>query len=354
MNGACVQLRLVGVARQIVHDWTRKQGKEWGIGKRFGAFRDVEEFVTHFLEISHNRCFYEIIRKDRQCKAYFDLEADAGALTEQEGKTLCEAVIREWKRRVISRWPTVIEQCAQSLGYMILRGSRMTSDGLKTSYHVIFPWLVFPCNTTMLHDEVGLMSEMPEFQYTAVSGERKPFIDPGVYTSNRQFRLLLCNKLSDQSRTALHLSRAPTIAMFARSCITHIEGNVGRVPQEAIPRMPTHRSSTKTINSTGRGSTQRPALPASSPLCHFLYQLLRKQGQPDGLLTLASESESNIKFRWQVHSGLRPCMTAQIWRPSQAGHTSNGAWVSVDRHGGVFLICLHPQCLQRGHCNKRL
>ena len=64
-------------------DWTRKQGKEWGIGKRFGAFRDVEEFVTHFLEISHNRCFYEIIRKDRQCKAYFDLEADAGALTEQ-------------------------------------------------------------------------------------------------------------------------------------------------------------------------------------------------------------------------------------------------------------------------------
>ena len=47
-------------------------------------------------------------------------------------------------------------------------------------------------------------------------------------------------------------------------------------------------------------------------------------------------------------------MTAQIWRPSQAGHQSYGAWVSVDRHGGVFLICLHPQCIQRGRCNKRL
>ena len=153
-------------------DWTRKQGKEWGVGKRFGAFRDVEEFVTNFLEISQNRCFYEIIRTGRPCKAYLDLEADAGALTEQEGKTLCHAVIREWQRRVISRWPTVVEQCAQRLGYMILRGSRMTNGGLKTSYHVIFPWLVFPCNTTMLHDEVGLMSEMPEFHYHTASGER--------------------------------------------------------------------------------------------------------------------------------------------------------------------------------------
>jgi hypothetical protein len=47
-------------------------------------------------------------------------------------------------------------------------------------------------------------------------------------------------------------------------------------------------------------------------------------------------------------------MTAQIWRPSQASHKSNGAWVSIDRYGGVYLTCLHPQCLKRGHCNRRL
>ena len=102
------------------------------------------------------------MRKDRPCKAYLDHKADAGTLTEQEGKTLCDAVIQEWKRRIIGRWPTVVEQCAQSLGYMTLRGSRVTSDGLKTSYHVMFPWLVFPlaCSTTMLHDEAGLMSRI--------------------------------------------------------------------------------------------------------------------------------------------------------------------------------------------------
>ena len=194
-------------------DWTKRDGKTWGIGKRYGAFSSAMEFVTNFLEVSRNRCFYEIIRKDRPCKAYFDLEADAGAMTEEEGQAMCDAVIREWKRRVTHRWPAVCE-CAQSLAYMILRGSRMTENGLKTSFHVIFPWLVFPCNTTMLHDEVGAMSEMPQFQYNTTNGTCKPFIDPGVYTSNRQFRLLLCNKLSDRSQTALHLSRPPTISMF--------------------------------------------------------------------------------------------------------------------------------------------
>ena len=50
-------------------DWTRRNGKEWGTGKGFSAFRDVEEFVTIFLVISQTRCFHEIIRKDRPCKA---------------------------------------------------------------------------------------------------------------------------------------------------------------------------------------------------------------------------------------------------------------------------------------------
>ncbi len=93
---------------------------------------------------------------------------------------------------------------------MILCGSRRTADGLKISYHIIFSWLVFPCNTTMLHDEVGTMSEMPQFHYSTADGGRKPFIDLGVYTSNRQFRMLLCNKLSDRSQIALTLSCPPS------------------------------------------------------------------------------------------------------------------------------------------------
>ncbi len=66
-----------------------------GIGKWYGAFRSAVEFITNFLEISGNRCFYEIIRQDRPCKAYLDLEADAGAMTAREGQAMCDTVIRE-------------------------------------------------------------------------------------------------------------------------------------------------------------------------------------------------------------------------------------------------------------------
>ncbi len=56
--------------------------------------------------------------------------------------------------------------------------------------------------------------------------------------------------------------------------------------------------------------------------------MLCRQGQQNGTLTIVSESKSELKFRWQVPGFADPCMTAQIWRPSQAGHKSDGAWVS--------------------------
>ncbi len=158
------------------------------------------------------------------------------------------------------------------------------------------------------------------------NGEKKSYIDPGVYTNNRRFRLLRCNKRLDQSQTALHLSQPPTLAMFVRSCITHNNmshicslSNAGLVPQEAIPRILTGKPSARRTRTPGGDNTRMLAPAASDPLRNFLYQLLRRQGQSDGTLTPASGSQSEIKFRWNVHpaSGLRPAMPVYD-RPSMA------------------------------------
>jgi hypothetical protein len=101
-------------------EWTRKDGQDWGIGKLFGAFRSAEDFVSEMLEAAATRCFYEIIRRDRPCKAYLDLEADAGAMTEEQGWAMCKAVTHEWGTRVVRRWPRAKEECAQCLAYMVL------------------------------------------------------------------------------------------------------------------------------------------------------------------------------------------------------------------------------------------
>jgi hypothetical protein len=91
-------------------------GKAWGVGKQFFAFKTAVDFVTDFLGFSHSRCFYEIIRKDRPCTACLDLEADAGAMTQEEGQAMRDAVIREWRARVERTWQEVGIHDARSPG----------------------------------------------------------------------------------------------------------------------------------------------------------------------------------------------------------------------------------------------
>ncbi len=46
---------------------------------------------------------------------------------------------------------------------------------------------MFQCNTAMLRHEVGELSAHLDFQYLGKDGVQKPFVDPAVYTNNRQF-----------------------------------------------------------------------------------------------------------------------------------------------------------------------
>ena len=43
----------------------------------------------------------------------------------------------------------------------------------------------------------------------------------------------------------------------------------------------------------------------------------------------------------------RPCPTAQLWRPTKPYHVSNGAQITVNGLGQIFLRCLHSECRSR-------
>ena len=327
--------------------WTRKPGESWGLGKIFGAFETPHAFVTQLLEVAHNRCFYEIIRAGRECKAYFDLEAAPGVWDKETGWEKCKAVMKAWEARVQERWPTARDECNRCLAHIVLDGSRMTDEGWKVSYHVVYPWLVFPCNTTTLKNEARLLSASPEFQYHDKTNVQKPFVDPAVYTNNRQFRLLLNYKLSDSTRTALTLASPPTLSAFLLSCITYIGPDAWRVPSESVP--PPLR------NRTVRAS-EASAAPRKSSLClrpaeddptvdAFIKACLYEQGHPEGRLTRSADGQA---YRWQtLNNAPRPCPTAQLWRPTKPSHVSNGAQVTVNAVGQIFLRCLHSECRSR-------
>ena len=258
---------------------------------------------------------------------------------------MCNEVVTKWAARIRTRWPRAEQETPRCLEPMILDGSRETDQEWKVSYHVIYPWLTFPCNNTTLRDEVTRLSEDPTLQYHGTGGVKR-FIDPAVYTRNRQFRLPLCHKLSDRSRTVLSLPSPPLLSTFGRACISRIEVDSWQVPEESVPAAirsayNARRTSQDLAPTTDTCMPDRVQL---SPLTKYLYQLLRRLGHPEGQLTPQGQKYGKEAFRWEVSPGRRPCMVAQHWRSSDPTHDSNAAMILIDGKGAVYLKCLHPEC----------
>ena len=75
---------------------------------------------------------------------------------------------------------------------------------------------------------------------------------------------------------------------------------------------------------------------------------VRKSGQPEGRLLIMHDTVEAATFRWDASP--RPCSVAQIWRPADTTHQSNGAYVTYDSSQAAILKCLHSECpkLNRG------
>ena len=175
------------------------------------------------------------------------------------------------------------------------------------------------------------MSEMPQFHYSMANGERKSFIAPGVYTSNRQFRLLLCNKLSDRSQTALRLSQHPTLSLFPRSCITHIGHNVGLVPHDDIPRMLRSKHSGNKKGESGGNSTGLSALTTSYPLATFYISYSKSKVNQ-------KESSPQPMDRWEKlnFDGVYPLVNrAHVILLASGGHPRQSTRVMAQWSMGV-------------------
>lgn len=238
--------------------------------KEFGAFESAMEFLPT-LEASPIRCYYEIIRDGHPCKAYLDLEGDKGALTSAEGARLLDTTLRRWTELIETKWPECLETCPQVMDPVILDGSRQTPRGWKVSYHVIFPWLVFPRNDGSLKELASTLSACAELQYLSPSQELKPFVDDKVYTKNRLFRTVQSWKLDDPSCTAMRITGPATVERLLMSFITRIEPGSWLVPASgapegastALPR-PRHSEGTKAPTSARGGNGCRPPWPGPS------------------------------------------------------------------------------------------
>ena len=226
----------------------------------------------------------------------------------------------------------------------------MTDKGWKVSFHLVYPYLTFPCNNTLLKDAATALSNLSSLCFCDGDGTTCRFVDTAVYTRNRQFRLPLNHKLSDATCSVLRLPGCPTASTFRLACVTCLEQEAWRVPESTSPPLPTTSLAVRTMSGAGYATRTSLSVPnevrtAESGILSSLFALLRNAGQTDGRLQ-AKEGDA-CTFRWTTFSP-RPCCVAQLWRPANPSHDTNGAYVTYDRSHAVFLKCLHPQCLRFG------
>ena len=140
--------------------WRHDQKTGWGLNKIYGTFEDEAAFVQQLLIPAPTRCFFEMIRADRPCKTYFDLEVGGGVLSPDQGARLCQQVIAEWAAwiQLPVRWPDAVKDCPRCLDPIVLNSSRPTNQGWKVSYHLVDPLLTFPCNNSVLIRQKSLRS----------------------------------------------------------------------------------------------------------------------------------------------------------------------------------------------------
>ena len=320
---------------------------QWGgsnVVKEFGAYESPELFLD-FVDRSPVRCFYEVIREGRPCKAYLDLEGEKGALTREEGERLLQRTLERWEELIEARWPQCYQQCPKAREALILDGSRPAGKDWKVSFHVIFPWLVFPRNDTTLKEVARQLSESPQLQYMTQDNGEKPFPDSLVYSRHRLIRMAMSWKLNDRTCTPLRLRHVQTKDDILRSFITRIEEGSWRVPPEetlgerSMKRArPLRGERTREEEQQGQVTAEQEATERAA-----IRKLLVDGGHGEGKLTRNGERT----YRWDS-DGARPCIYAQIWRPTQPSHDSNGAWIRIGRDGKASLYCLHEECRRRG------
>ncbi|XP_023342906.1 DNA-directed primase/polymerase protein [Eurytemora carolleeae] len=160
-------------------------------GKRMFLVSGELVFWNHYIDLTNlQRRHYEVIAEQRPCKLYLDLEFKKRDNEKLDGNTMVNNLIQALN--------TFLQKTLQVTGYkediLILD----SSSEKKFSNHLIYPGLVFRNNQEMGHlirSFVDSLIPVEAKQFQVKKGDEiQWFIDLGVYTKNRNFRLYLSAK----------------------------------------------------------------------------------------------------------------------------------------------------------------
>jgi len=128
-----------------------------------------------------NRNAYELIRPNRPCPLYFDIDYYG---PEDDTREQLGVIVKHIRNHCF-------QALKRDIDINVLAGSRQTKKGFKNSYHIVSPTVVFDANNdkTMLNFVKDICSDA-DFPFAGVNGG----FDLSVYTKHRCMRLPLCTK----------------------------------------------------------------------------------------------------------------------------------------------------------------
>jgi len=325
-------------------------------GKRKFLVSSFIEFWRRYKDIPEPfRHYYEIIRQNRPCNLYLDLEFNREDNRSLDGEKAVEVTLRVLSDVFKSKLDVEF-----SKKWVVELDS---SSDKKFSRHVI---VRMPGSAFLDNSQVGIFvgemvklanirrkaSSYYDLMFVQKSGQESCFIDMGVYSRNRAFRLYLSSKagkhvpLVAAPRIKEEWDDFPEEKIFMHSLVGHVpqgsrliscsDENVASDGEPAFV-FKEARKQTMSNQRTEHGTSLYPALD------NFVLQVCRRNVTP-------RKSAESVGIRSWVQldqgsvvlyniSGCRFC--GNIGRE----HKSNGIFILVDlRHQVWYQKCYDPEC----------
>ena len=180
--------RKYGQTKRFHMAWQREKGKYC-----FATYESYILYTQALLKLPVDKRFgFETIRQDTPACLFLDVEwygdEDPEEYMGRLLKVICDEVEVEYNVKTVPQ---------------ICKGSRLTKDGNKNSFHIVVPGLIFSNihGNAMKNFVIRIKKKMGEVNSDGTL--QKDGIDTTVYTRKRNLRTILCSK-RDSSEFPLH------------------------------------------------------------------------------------------------------------------------------------------------------
>lgn len=321
---------------------TMKQGGG-AVSQKFASFETHQDFLD-FVALSADACFYEMIRDSRPCKMYFDVEWITQPSSHEAGAITIDDI-----ENVICRvFACMFPEAPQGLQCVRLKGSRMVSKGLKNSFHLIYPGVVFSRNNGAMKNVARRAAEALR-KKTGLSA-----IDTAVYTKDRAFRAPFCYKLADDTKTPFLFENGGATqdapwdhTDILQALITHIP------PQSEYAHYyihdpysspaPPHALCPAPPKPVRVFPLSRPMPSNISKLVACLSLFLERKGGKGVVSQCNSlrQTQNGISFRYnhRIPGIAEPCLSHGPF--STVHHKTDHQFVHIDNTSFVVVVCPH-------------